>query len=90
MKITRQSAPVADALLESVFKLHLLGHQYGFRIPDVLAHLDAAAQVVPSMLLIAGLATRVSAAGLLFMTAAIQFAAPSGWTNFHLPWAARL
>ena len=81
-------SPVADALFESIFKLHLFGHQYGFPMPVVLAHLDAVAEVALPMLLIAGLATRFSALGLLIMTGVIQLTVPSGWANFHLPWAA--
>ena len=81
-------SPVADALFESIFKLHLFGHQYGFPIPVVLAHLDAVAEVALPMLLIVGLATRFSALGLLIMTGVIQLTVPSGWANFHLPWAA--
>ena len=81
-------SPVADALFESIFKLHLFGHQYGFPIPVLLAHLDAVAEVALPMLLIVGLATRFSALGLLIMTGVIQLTVPSGWANFHLPWAA--
>lgn len=81
-------SPVALFLFESVFRLHLLGHAYPFPVPDVLAHLDAVAEVSLPALLIAGLATRFSALGLLFMTAVIQLTVPSGWANFHLPWAA--
>lgn len=81
-------SPVADALFESVFKLHLFGHAYGYPIPDVLAHLDAVAEIVLPVLLLLGLATRLSALGLLFMIGVIQLTVPSGWANFHLPWAA--
>lgn len=81
-------SPVADALFESIFKLHLFGHQYGFPMPVVLAHLDAVAEIALPMLLIVGLATRFSALGLLIMTGVIQLTVPSGWANFHLQWAA--
>lgn len=81
-------SPVADFLFESLFQLHLFGHQYPFPFPDVLAHLDAVAEVALPVLLIAGLATRFSALGILVMTAVIQLTDPSGWANFHLPWAA--
>lgn len=81
-------SPVADFLFESTFQLHLFGRTYPFPMPDVLAHLDAAAEVALPILLIAGLATRFSALGLLVMTAVIQLTVPSGWANFHLPWAA--
>jgi putative oxidoreductase len=79
--------PVAVFLFESMFRLHLLGHRYRVPAPDALAHLDAVAQVLLPMLLIAGLATRFSALALLAMTGVIQLTDPSGWANFHLPWA---
>ncbi len=81
-------SPVADYLFESMFRLHLFGHLYAFPTPDLLAHLDAVAEVGLPILLMAGLATRFSAVGLLIMTGIIQLTVPSGWENFHLPWAA--
>jgi putative oxidoreductase len=81
-------SPVADALFESIFKLHLFGHVYDYPIPDVLAHLDAVAEIVLPVLLILGLATRLSALCLLVMIGVIQLTVPSAWVNFHLPWAA--
>ncbi len=81
-------SPVADYLFESLFRLHLFGHLYPFPMPDLLAHLDAVAEVGLPILLMAGLATRFSAAGLLVMIGVIQLTVPSGWENFHLPWAA--
>ncbi|HEX3845357.1 MAG TPA: DoxX family protein [Steroidobacteraceae bacterium] len=81
-------SPVVDFLFESMFRLHLFGRTYPFPMPDVLAHLDAVAEVALPILLIVGLATRFSALGLLVMTAVIQLTVPSGWANFHLPWAA--
>ena len=44
--------------------------------------------IVLPVLLVAGLATRFSALGILAMTAVIQLTIPDGWANFHLPWAA--
>ncbi len=81
-------SPVADALFESIFKLHLFGHAYAYPFPDALAHLDAVAEIVLPVLLILGLATRLGALGLLIMVGIIQLTVPSGWANFHLPWAA--
>lgn len=81
-------SPAADYLFESVFRLHLFGHLYHFPMPDLLAHVDAAAEVGLPILLMLGLATRFSAAGLLVMVGVIQLTVPSGWENFHLPWAA--
>lgn len=81
-------SPVADFLFESMFRLHILGHRYPFPAPDALAHLDAVAEVLFPILLIAGFATRFSALALLVMAAVIQLTDPTGWANFHLPWAA--
>lgn len=81
-------SPAADYLFESIFQLHLFGHLYNFPVPDLLAHLDAVAEVALPVLLMTGLATRFSALGLLVMVGVIQLTVPSGWQNFHLPWAA--
>lgn len=81
-------SPAADFLFESLFKLHLFGHLYHFPVPDLLAHFDAVAEVALPILLMAGLATRIGALGLLVMVGVIQLTVPSGWENFHLPWAA--
>jgi putative oxidoreductase len=80
-------SPVADFMLESMFQLHIFGHAYNFPLPDVLAHLDAVGEVVLPVLLMAGLATRLSALGILVMVGVIQLTVPAGWANFHLPWA---
>lgn len=81
-------SPAADFPFESIFHLHLFGHLYPYPIPYVLAHLDAVAEVALPILLMAGLATRFSALALLVMVGVIQLTVPSGWENFHLPWAA--
>ncbi len=81
-------SPVADYLFESIFRLHILGHRYPFPLPDVLAHIDAVGEILLPLLLIVGLATRFSALALLVMIGVIQLTDPSGWANFHLPWAA--
>jgi len=44
-------------------------------------------EIALPVLLVLGLATRFSALGLLAMTAVIELVVPSGWANFHLPWA---
>ncbi|HEX4051690.1 MAG TPA: DoxX family protein, partial [Steroidobacteraceae bacterium] len=81
-------SPAAQDLFEEQFKLHLFGQAYGFPFPDVLAYFDGVAEIVLPVLLIVGLATRLSALGLLIMVGVIQLTVPSGWANFHLPWAA--
>lgn len=78
----------AQFLFEEQFKLHLFGRAYGFPAPDVIAWFDGVAEILLPCLLIVGLATRLSALGLLAMTAVIQLTVPDGWANFHLPWAA--
>jgi len=81
-------SPVAQYLFEEMFKLHLFGGVYSFPAPDLVAWIDAIAEIVLPSLLILGLATRLSALGLLVMTGVIQLTVPDGWANFHLPWAA--
>ncbi|MGC2780019.1 MAG: DoxX family protein [Bradyrhizobium sp.] len=81
-------SPAASYLFEDEFKLHVLGQAYDLPWPAALAVLDGVAEIVLPVLLVAGLATRLSALGLLAMTAIIQLVVPDGWANFHLPWAA--
>jgi len=81
-------SPAASYLFEDEFKLHVFGRVYDFPMPMVFAYLDAVAEIVLPLLLIAGLATRFSVLALLVMTAVIQLVVPEGWANFHLPWAA--
>lgn len=80
-------SPAASYLFEEEFKLHLFGQAYDLPVPDVLAFASGSAEIVFPILLVLGLATRVSAMGLLGMTAVIQLIVPEGWANFHLPWA---
>lgn len=81
-------SPAAIYLFQDEFKLHIFGRAFDFPIPTVIAFLDGAAEIVLPVLLIVGLATRLSAVGLLIMTGVIQLVVPEGWANFHLPWAA--
>jgi putative oxidoreductase len=83
-----QLSPTAEFLFEDQFKLHLFGHLHAFPFPDIVARIDSVAEIVLPCLLIVGLATRLSALGILVMTAVIQLTVPGGWANFHLPWAA--
>jgi putative oxidoreductase len=80
-------SPAAQYLFESQFQLHLFGRTFPFPAPDLVAYIDAVAEVVLPALLVLGLATRFSAFGLLIMTVVIQLTVPAGWANFHLPWA---
>jgi putative oxidoreductase len=81
-------APTTAFLFEDEFKLHLFGAEYDFPAPEAMALIDAVAEIALPILLIIGLATRLSALALLVMIAVIQLAVPEGWANFHLPWAA--
>ena len=81
-------SPSAAYLFAEEFKLHIFGAVYGFPAPVVVAHLVGTAEIVLPILLVLGLGTRFVALGLLAMTAVIQLVVPTGWANFHLPWAA--
>jgi putative oxidoreductase len=77
---------IADAtfyLFREEYRLPLLP-------PDVAAVLATVGENLLSVLLIVGLASRLSAAGLLLMTAVIQlFVFPQGWPE-HILWTASL
>ena len=75
-------------LFEDEFKLHILGETYNFPAPEFVASVVGTVEIVLPTLLVIGLATRLSALGLLIMTGIIQLVVPEGWANFHLPWAA--
>ncbi|WP_442981317.1 DoxX family protein [Rhizobium sp. S152] len=81
-------SPGTQFLFEEQFKLHLLGGEYPFPAPDVIAFMVGVAEILLPILLFAGLATRLTAAALLVMTGVIQLTFPDGWANFHLYWAA--
>lgn len=70
------------------FMLHLLGAEYPYPFPDVMAYASAIGEVTFPVLLVLGLFTRYAALGLLCMTAIIQLTVPDGWMTYHLPWAA--
>jgi len=78
----------AEFLFAQEFKLHIFGGQYAYPFPVFAAHAAGIAEIVLPVLLVLGLFTRLSALGLLVMTAVIQITVPEGWANFHLPWAA--
>jgi putative oxidoreductase len=81
-------SPAAVFLFEDEFKLHIFGQTYDFPMPIIVAWLDGLAEIVLPVLLVIGLATRLSGLGLLVMTGVIQLVVPEGWANFHLAWAA--
>lgn len=73
----------ATALFEDEYRLPWIS-------PDVAAHLAAYSEHLFPLLLVLGLATRLSAASLLAMTAVIQvFVYPAAWPT-HLSWATLL
>ena len=77
----------AQALFTDDFKLHILGAEYPYPAPVLMAYASAIAEVCLPVLLVLGLFTRYAALGLLVMTGIIQLTVPDGWQNFHLPWA---
>ena len=78
----------AVLLFTEEFRLHLFGAAYAYPLPHLMAYLSATGEIVLPVLLVLGLCTRLSALGILAMTAIIQLTIPDGWANFHLPWAA--
>ena len=74
-------------LFADIFRLHLLVGTYAIPAPVVVATLTGIAEITLPILLVLGLATRFAALGLLAMTGVIELVVPSGWANFHLPWA---
>lgn len=75
-------------LFTEEFRLHLFGAEIAYPLPKLMAALAGTAEIVLPILLVAGLASRWAAFGLLVMTAIVQLTVPDGWANFHLPWAA--
>ncbi|MCO5064821.1 MAG: DoxX family protein [Rhizobiaceae bacterium] len=77
----------AQYLFSQEFKLHILGAEYPYPFPMLMAYASGIAEITLPILLVLGLGTRFAALGLLAMTAIIQLTVPEGWANFHLPWA---
>lgn len=75
---------------ESAYTLFREDYKVPLLPPDFAAHMAAYAEHLLPLLLVLGLATRVSALGLLGMTAVIQiFVYPDAWPT-HLTWAVAL
>ena len=83
-----QLSPSTSFLFSDLFRLHILGGEYPIPAPEQVAFMTGLAEITLPILLILGFATRLSALGLLAMTAVIQLVVPDGWANFHLYWAA--
>ncbi len=74
-------------LFSSEFKLHLPGGPYPFPAPALMAFLVGSAEIILPILLVLGLATRLSAFAILVMTLVVQLTVPAGWP-IHVTWAA--
>jgi putative oxidoreductase len=71
---------------EETFDLFREEYKVPLLPPDVAAYMSTIAEHVFPVLLVLGLASRLSATGLLFMTMVIQlFVYPSGWPD-HILW----
>jgi putative oxidoreductase len=81
-------SPSAAYLFSDQFRLHLFGYAVPFPAPTLFAYVDGVLEIVLPALLVVGLATRLSALGLLAMTAIIELVVPDAWATYHLPWAA--
>jgi putative oxidoreductase len=81
-------SPGTAYLFSDEFRLHLFGQAVPFPAPLVFAYVDGVLEIVLPVLLVLGLATRLSALGLLVMTGVIELVVPDAWATFHLPWAA--
>jgi len=78
---------VAVLLFTSEFTLKLPGGPYPFPAPAITAFAAGFAEILLPVLLVLGLATRLSALGLLVMIIVVQLTVPSGWP-LHVTWAA--
>jgi putative oxidoreductase len=74
-------------LFSDEFMLHLPGGPYHYPAPAVFAFVSGCGEIVFSILLVCGLATRFAATGLLVMTAIVELTVPDGWP-IHITWAA--
>lgn len=74
-------------LFENEFMLHILGQEYSFPFPALMAYASSIGEIILPILVVIGLFTRFAALGLLFMTLIIQLTFPDAWA-LHLTWAA--
>jgi putative oxidoreductase len=70
------------------YQPNIFGKVYALPFPELLAWVASAAEIVLPAALVLGLATRISALGLLCMTAVIFTIYPQNWPTEMLPWAA--
>jgi putative oxidoreductase len=74
-------------LFENEFLLHILGKEYNFPFPTLMAYASSIGEIVLPILVVLGLFTRFAGLGLLFMTLIIQLTFPDAWP-LHFTWAA--
>lgn len=74
-------------LFENEFMLHILGQEYSFPFPALMAYASSVGEIVLPILVVLGLFTRFAAVGLLLMTLVIQLTFPDAWP-LHFTWAA--
>ena len=74
-------------LFENEFMLHVLGQEYNFPFPTLMAYASSIGEIILPILVVLGLFTRLAAVGLLFMTLIIQLTFPDAWP-LHVTWAA--
>jgi putative oxidoreductase len=74
-------------LFENEFMLHILGQEYSFPFPALMAYASSIGEIILPILVVLGLFTRFAAVGLLMMTLIIQLTFPDAWP-LHLTWAA--
>ena len=74
-------------LFTSEFMLHLPGGPYAYPAPAAMAFITGTFELLFPVLLVIGLATRLSALGLLIMTVVVELTVPDGWP-IHITWAA--
>jgi putative oxidoreductase len=85
------SFTLPTSIKESTFALFGQEYKVPLLSPEVAAYLATAAECALPVLLVLGLATRLSALGLLAMTLVIQFFVfPDAWWTVHAYWAALL
>jgi putative oxidoreductase len=77
----------AVTLFTDEFMLHLPGGPYPYPFPAAMAFFSGCAEITFPILLVFGLATRLAALGLLFMTLIVELTVPDGWP-VHITWAA--
>ncbi len=74
-------------LFENEFMLHILGQEYSFPFPTLMAYASSIGEIILPILVVLGLFTRFAGVGLLLMTLIIQLTFPDAWP-LHFTWAA--